>query len=333
MNDIGNSYLKERNLKILKKILFERKTATKTELSNISNLSTVTVNSLVKVLVETGEFIEGELIQQKMGRPAVVYSFNYNFQKYLLLSIQEEKNKLYINTVITNMAGEITDRKLYSFENIEMQAIIEIIDEAVKENNSIAAIGISIPGQTKDEKIFVSWNEKLNGWNLKKEISSKYDIPVKVENDANLVTVGYCIKNNIYSRESVVGIYFPKDSLPGASIFWDGKIFTGKDGLAGEIKYLPDFINYRKITSADSVIEKLINTIVLFNSITAPGLFIIYAENINEDEFQKRVYDNEIIKRQPNVPVIKVADTFGEDIITGLQWLVTSDIDVQESAG
>ena len=332
MNDIGNSFLKERNLKILKRILFERKTATKTELSNISNLSTVTVNSLVKVLVETGEFIEGELIQQKMGRPAVVYSFNYNFQKYLLLSIQEEKNKLYINTVITNMAGEITDRKLYSFENIEMQAIIEIIDEAVKENNSIAAIGISIPGQTKDEKIFVSWNEKLNGWNLKKEISSKYDIPVKVENDANLVTVGYCIKNNIYSRESVVGIYFPKDSLPGASIFWDGKIFTGKDGLAGEIKYLPDFINYRKITSADSVIEKLINTIVLFNSITAPGLFIIYAENINEDEFQKRVYDNEIIKRQPNVPVIKVADTFGEDIITGLQWLVASDIDVQESA-
>ena len=333
MNDAGNNYLKERNLKILKRILFEKKTATKTELSNISTLSTVTVNSLVKVLVETGEFIEGELIQQKMRRPAVIYSFNYNFQKYLLLSIQEEKNKLYINTVITNMAGEITDRKLYSFENIEMQAIIEIIDEAVKENNSIAAIGISIPGQTKDEKIFVSWNEKLNGWNLKKEISSKYDIPVKVENDANLVTVGYCIKNNIYSRESVVGIYFPKDSLPGASIFWDGKIFTGKDGLAGEIKYLPDFINYRKITSADSVIEKLINTIVLFNSITAPGLFIIYAENINEDEFQKRVYDNEIIKRQPNVPVIKVADTFGEDIITGLQWLVTSDIDVQESAG
>lgn len=332
MNDAGNNYLKERNLKILKRILFEKKTATKTELSNISTLSTVTVNSLVKVLVETGEFIEGELIQQKMGRPAVIYSFNYNFQKYLLLSIQEEKNKLYINTVITNMAGEITDRKLYSFESIEMQAIIEIIDEAVKGNNSIAAIGISIPGQTKDEKIFVSWNEKLNGWNLKKEISSKYDIPVKVENDANLVTVGYCIKNNIYSRESVVGIYFPKDSLPGASIFWDGKIFTGKDGLAGEIKYLPDFINYRKITSADSVIEKLINTIVLFNSITAPGLFIIYAENINEDEFQKRVYDNEIIKRQPNVPVIKVADTFGEDIITGLQWLVASDIDVQESA-
>ena len=71
----------------------------------------------------------------------------------------------------------------------------------------------------------------------------------------------------------------------------------------------------------------------MFNSITAPGLFIIYAENINEDEFQKRVYDNEIIKRQPNVPVIKVADTFGKDIITGLQWLVTSDIDVQESAG
>ena len=333
MNDIGNSYLKERNLKILKKILFERKTATKTELSNISNLSTVTVNSLVKVLVETGEFIEGELIQQKMGRPAVIYSFNYNFQKYLLLSIQEEKNKLYINTAITNMAGEITDGKLYSYENIEMRTIIEVIGEAAERNNSIAAIGISIPGRTKDEKIFVSWNEKLNGWNLKKEISAKYDIPVKVENDANLVTVGYCIKNNIYSRESVVGIYFPKDSLPGASIFWDGKIFTGKDGLAGEIKYLPDFINYRKITSADSVIEKLINTIVLFNSITAPGLFIIYAENINEDEFQKRVYDNEIIKRQPNVPVIKVADTFGEDIITGLQWLVTSDIDVQESAG
>lgn len=63
MNDAGNNYLKERNLKILKRILFEKKTATKTELSNISTLSTVTA-PLVKVLVETGEFIEGELIQQ-----------------------------------------------------------------------------------------------------------------------------------------------------------------------------------------------------------------------------------------------------------------------------
>ena len=327
MNDTGNNYLKEKNLRILKSILFEKKTATKTELSNISNLSTVTVNSLVKDLVETGEFIEGEPIQQKMGRPAVIYSFNYNFQKYLLLSIQEEKNKLYINTVITNMAGEIKGEKLHSFDNIELAAIISIIDEETEKNKNIAAIGISIPGQTRNEEIFVSWNEKLNGWNLKKEINLKYDIPVKIENDANLVTVGYCIKNNIHSRESVTGIYFPKNSLPGASIFWNGKIFTGKDGLAGEIKYLPDFINRKQITSTDETVEKLINTIVLFNSIVAPYLFIIYAEDINENEFQEKVFRNEIIKQQPNMPVIKVSDTFGEDIITGLQWLVSSDSD------
>ena len=140
MNDAGNNYLKERNLKILKRILFEKKTATKTELSNISTLSTVTVNSLVKVLVETGEFIEGELIQQKMGRPAVIYSFNYNFQKYLLLSIQEEKNKLYINTVITNMAGEIKGEKLHSFDNIELAAIISIIDEETEKNKKICQL-------------------------------------------------------------------------------------------------------------------------------------------------------------------------------------------------
>lgn len=326
MLNMVNHLLKEKNLNKLKNILFSRKSATKKELAVASGLSTVTVNSLVKDLIENKEFIEGEAIQQKMGRPALNYYFNYNFQHYLLISIQEIQTKLYGMVKITNMLGEVKQEKTYALEDTEITSVIAIVEEIIQLEGSIGSIGISIPGKAKDEVVVVSSYDKLNGWNLKKEIQKKWDISVEVENDANLATVGYCMTNKIPQSESVIGIYYPEKSMPGASIFFNHQLFKGQHGLAGEIKYLPHFIEQKDSISFEESVEKLIETICFYNSILAPHAFVIHMNGLNQHTLEKHTFENSIFKRQPNKPELYYAGSFDEDVMSGLQWLVMSTI-------
>ena len=326
MLNMVNHLLKEKNLNKLKNILFSRKSSTKKELAVASGLSTVTVNSLVKDLIGSGEFIEGEPIQQKMGRPALNYYFNYNFQHYLLISIQEMQTELYAMVKITNMLGEIKKEKTYALEDTEIASVIMIVEEMIQLESSIESIGISIPGKVKEDVVVVSSYEKLNGWNLKKEIQKKWDIAVQVENDANLATVGYCMTNKIPQSESVIGIYYPEKSMPGASVFSNHQLFMGQHGLAGEIKYLPHFIEQTAQITFEESVEKLIETICLYNSILAPHAFVIHMNRLNQHTLEKYVFENRVFGLQPNKPEFYHANSFDDDIISGLQWSVMSTI-------
>ena len=78
----------------LQQYLFKHKTATKTQLAEAIDVSTVTVNTLVKELVSEKCFIEGEHVQQKMGRPAALFHFNYDQHHSLDILMLEENKKL-----------------------------------------------------------------------------------------------------------------------------------------------------------------------------------------------------------------------------------------------
>ena len=196
----------------------------------------------------------------------------------------------------------------------------------IRLEGGIVRVGISIPGKEKDEVVVVSSYDKLNGWNLKKEIQKKWDIAVQVENDANLATVGYCMTNTISQSECVIGIYYPDKSMPGASIFSNHQLFMGQHGLAGEIKYLPHFIEQKGHISFEESVEKLIETICLYNSILAPHAFVIHMNRLNQYTLEKYTIENPVFKRQPNKPKLYYAGSFDEDVMSGLQWLVMSTI-------
>ena len=68
--------IKHTNLKKIRELLKSKKIATKPELVALSGLSVVTVNSLVKTLLDCGEITEDKSIQPELGRPALSYRFN-----------------------------------------------------------------------------------------------------------------------------------------------------------------------------------------------------------------------------------------------------------------
>ncbi|EUJ18721.1 ROK family protein [Listeria grandensis FSL F6-0971] len=318
--------VKEANLNKIRSVLFRHRSATKAKLANESDISTVTVNGLVKELVEAGEFIGGELIHPKIGRPSVHYHFNYDFEHYLLISIQEAAGKLHIVANVVNMRGDIKISRNQPMEKVNIETVIEVVTEILAQKSEITTIAISIPGKKIDSKIVVSWRDELNGWDLESEIAGRFGIPVHVENDANLATVGYCKEVAIPDYSYVVGIYYLPMSMPGASLFHNNQLFRGQNGLAGEIRYLPQLIGQECASSFEASARNLVDIMCIYNSLLAPHTFVIHMEGLEQQALEALILENGVLHEQPNKPNFHCADSFNKDVMAGLQWLAMSNL-------
>lgn len=321
--------IKEENLKKMKTFLYQKEIATKAELAEAANISVVTSNALVKELVESGVFLEGAQVQQEMGRPATNYYFNYNHQHYLLFSIQEKKQQLQIKVRVVNLKGIVRLEKEEDFSAVDVNQLVALSKELYEEVPSIMTIGISFPGKMAGDIVTSSWYDRMNGWNFKKSINEEVNLPVYIQNDANLATIGYCIDQGIPKMYLVTGIYYPEKSMPGVSIFVNNYLLVGNQGLAGEAKYLPMFLNQEdtRTISFEQYSKNLIDLITLYNGVAAPHTIVIFKSgyDFSAVEVKQQLEETEGYVRQPNQPEIKVTDSFNENVFKGIQWLAMKE--------
>lgn len=321
--------IKEKNLKEMKRFLYQHERATKADLAEAANVSVVTSNSLVKELVEANIFLEGAQVQQEMGRPATNYYFNYNHQHYLLFSIQEINQVLTIIVKVVNLKGIATFDKEVDFSQVDLTELVKLSEELYAAYPTIVAIGISFPGKTAGDVVTSSWYDKMNGWNFKESINEIVPLPVYVQNDANLATIGYCIEQGIAKSSLVTGIYYPEKSMPGISVFMNNYLLIGHNGLAGEAKYLPMFLNQEDTQTIDfdQYYKNLIELIVLYNGFAAPHTIVIFKAgyDFSKKQVTQTLEESEAFLRQPNRPKIEVTDSFNTSVFKGIQWLAMKE--------
>ena len=299
-------------------------------MANEISVSVVTVNSLVKELVKENIFIEGSSIKQKTGRPAVEYCFNYEKMLFLLLSIQEEKSSnkertLEIHVKISDMEGIVKKTNIIDFSNITMIALADIIEQYITRYPKIGRIGLSLPGKISDGVITSSWNNYFNNWNIEKELKEITEIPIKIQNDAHLMTMGFCIEHGLDIKDGVVGIYYPEKSMPGITIFTNNAILEGQNGLAGEAKYLPLLMDKAAPNTKAELAVNLSEIIPIYNAVLAPSTFILSSNSISEEVMYRALESNPHLAMQPHKPVIYFDRNFQKSLTTGLRWLVTED--------
>lgn len=296
-------------------------------MSKETEMSVVTINSLVKELVEEGTFIEVDSVQQQLGRPAVKYAFNYDKNHFLLLSLQEKKShkmerELEVVSKIVNLAGLEKHEETFEFSSVAVESLIAIIQQSIQKGYSIEKIGLSIPGKIFNNTIISSWGNMLDGWNIENELRKITEIPIVIQNDAHLMTMGFCVENNLLKDNSIVGIFYPEKSMPGITIYSNGMLVEGNRGLAGEAKYLPIIIDSSAPETGQELATNLSNIISTYNVVIAPNIFVISSENIEEKLMKKTIESKSLLIRQPNEPIFYFAQDFQRSMTFGLRWLV-----------
>ncbi|MFZ0431054.1 MAG: ROK family protein [Candidatus Acidiferrales bacterium] len=118
-----------------------------------------------------------------------------------------------------------------------LAAVFEAIDAALRARaaRNVRAIGVTVPGWVDAAKGSVTAATNLPCWRnfpLAAKIQSKYRLPVRIANDANAAALAEATWGAGAGCPTV--FYATLGTGVGTGIVFDGKIFEGRTGAAGE---------------------------------------------------------------------------------------------------
>lgn len=325
---IANANLmKEININNVRQVMKQVETATKPQLASLTKLSVVTVNSLVKELCELGELYEDETIPSNGGRPALTYRYNYDFSLALVIYMNDKQGQDVITATVINLENTILLKEEHTLPEFDQTEFLGIIEPILAQYPSIKGIGIGIPGQTVNGEITVSSHQQLKGVRMVEEIEARFGLPVMVENDVNAAVSGYCSQQEIDEGNSVIGMYFPTHYPPGMGIYLNGKVVKGKNGMAGEIKFLPLEIDWYSPMKPDVFAERVYQMIHTVNAILAPDRVVVYQSQVEAETFIRGWESYRAGQLMPVFPEVIINESFQEHFEAGMRWLTLKELE------
>ncbi|NLG29304.1 MAG: ROK family protein [Chloroflexi bacterium] len=116
------------------------------------------------------------------------------------------------------------------------KAVQDLLDRSRVEPADVVGIGVGVPGIVeRDQNTIVSCPnlEMLNHVTLGSEMAAALGLPVFVNNDANLNTLGEHSAGAGHGVEQMAGVFV--SSGIGCGLILNGALYEGGDGVAGEI--------------------------------------------------------------------------------------------------
>ncbi|WP_411350152.1 ROK family protein [Paenibacillus sp. WLX2291] len=326
MKNANANLMKEINLNNVRQVMKRIETATKPQLASLTGLSVVTVNSLIRELLERGEIYEDQTVPSNGGRPALTYRYNYNFSLGLVIGIKDEQGKILISAIVINLEDETIFKKEQAIPVFEQEELFQLIEECLSQHGDIKVIGIGLPGQVMDGVVAVSSHHELEGVHIIQLVEQRFGLPVLLENDVNAAVSGYCARHDLEGNETVVSVYFPPLHPPGMGIHLDGQLVRGKNGMAGEIKFLPLSIDWYASMESTAFADIACRIIQSVNAILAPERVVMYQELLTDAQWEQHWQSYQQQYVMPSYPDVVLESDFQHDFEAGMRWLTLKQL-------
>lgn len=218
---------------------------TKVELSRLSGASVPTVNKIVNQLEADGEVCRAdEDANNALGRKAVSYIVNKEAGYFIVFFVQNGC----ITAGLANNFGEILEKKVCRPDmtslNAVNQAVFDLTDHYLKKipAEKLNAVGLGVPGviDPHNNIIAIPTVPCWEGIDLITLLEERYHVPVFLENDVKLMTIGL-YKSEFQDRFRNMVFLYVSEGL-GAGIIINGRLYKGSNHFAGEYGFMvPDF--------------------------------------------------------------------------------------------
>ena len=324
----GNiTLMREMNLNVLRNTLQLCKQASKPHLAAVTGLSVVTINTLIKILLENSEVFECSTVAVTGGRPAAEYHFNENHRLSLTIYMREVDGKDTAFISVDNLFGESVETEEKTLINIQIDDFDKIVEFYLQKYPKISLLVCGMPGREINGKLSIFDYAGLRGMAFTDHFKAKFQLPVIFENDVCAAVIGYCSTKKQFTDECVVGIYFPTNYPPGAGIFINGEIYKGRDGIAGEIKYLPIGIEWNESGPTDFSIQEVSQRMILaLTSLYNPSKVILYGEAFSKGMIKEISKLCEQVMNQSFLPELIINKNFNEDFARGIRQLALENL-------
>lgn len=235
--------MREGNRRRVVRLLRSHGPMTRAELSRSAEVSRSTVSAIVAELIEEGLVEEsGEMVGRgQAGRPGSLVSLNPSAGVAVGIDIDHQHLRVMAADLSHTVLGEATRPLSLNHDAKEaMSLAVELVDEILAgtrvDRARVLGVGLSlagpieaIHGTVRPSSISPSWI----GRDAAREMREEIDLPVVVDNDANLGALAELMWGS--ARGVSDAVYLNVGTGIGAGLIIGGVVYRGAIGTAGEI--------------------------------------------------------------------------------------------------
>ena len=216
------------------------------EIARRTGLSRSTVSSLVADLQADGLVVErpepGSAHGAQGGRPPILLSFDASAGAAVGVDFGHSHLRVAVSDLASTILAERTrplDTDHDAYEGLDMAAelVVETLADAGVARETVIGAGMGLPGPIdQGDHGTVGSSAILPGWigmTAAAELQKRLEIPVMVDNDANLGALAEAAFGA--GRDAGDLVYLKVSSGIGAGLILNGRLYRGSAGLAGEL--------------------------------------------------------------------------------------------------
>jgi len=234
--------VQEHNLLTILREIYETGLSSRVEIADKVRLDQATVTRAVQKLVEKGIIFESILSKQEgqRGRRSIGLQLSTNLYRFVIVRLQ----RLSFKVALIDLTGNILKETEHAID--ALQKPVHIFDMIVQEteknfadcSEAILGMGLTLPGPylEQSERILLmtggpDWQEFDLVHRLREHFSN---IPLYSKHDAKAAALSVWKTQGVL-EDSKVMLYLSAGQGIGAGLVINGEVFTGSQGIAGEI--------------------------------------------------------------------------------------------------
>jgi len=218
------------------------------EIARRTGLSRSTVSSLVSELQADGLVIErpepAAAHGDQGGRPPILLSFDASAGVAVGIDFDHHHMRVAVSDLSSRILAERereldTDHAAHEGLDAAAELVAELLAEAGVDEARVIGAGMCLPGPVHRPTGVVGSTAILPGWvgvAAAEEMRRRLDLPILVDNDANLAALAEAAFGA--GRDAKDLVYLMISSGIGAGLVLNGRLYRGAEGLAGELGHV-----------------------------------------------------------------------------------------------
>lgn len=232
--------IRDINRQIVLNYVRDRSPISRAEIARQTALQRSTVSAIVDDLQSVGLVEEIGTGASSGGRKPTLLKIRTGTPVAIGVDITPRKTTV----AVADLAGKVLEKKIFqtsSDENFMSEQITRrVSDFAEKYKDDELEVGISVPGiadQTLGKVLYIpyfNWRD----WDICRQIERKTNLSVTIENDANAIALAelWFGREEIRRTSNFITVLVAEGI--GTGIIFDGQIYRGEKGAAGEFGHM-----------------------------------------------------------------------------------------------
>ncbi|MEO5889802.1 MAG: ROK family protein [Ferruginibacter sp.] len=236
--------------KILKELYFEEGLSCAELCIKIEKSFPITAK-LIEELVTDNLVIETGYAPSTGGRRPLTYALQKNVMYVVSVAMDQFVTKIAIMDMQNNFVSPIEKIVLPLPDNPQaLQTLKEkialVIDSSGIPKEKFVGIGIGMPGFVDVKKGINYTFLQLSNKSITKYLTEEIDIPVFIDNDSSLIALAELRFGAARGKKNAMVVNIGWGV--GLGLIFNGQLFRGDEGFAGEFSHIPIFLNGKLCT-------------------------------------------------------------------------------------